>query len=93
MQAHVCIQQTALDLLEAGYEVHIIGDATSSQRPKDRSFGLKRANDSGAFLTTSESVMFSLAQDAMHPKFKAISGLLKEHNKFANQLHYPSLQS
>eukprot|EP01138_Halocafeteria_seosinensis_P005594 gb/GECG01005717.1/.p1 GENE.gb/GECG01005717.1/~~gb/GECG01005717.1/.p1 ORF type:complete len:292 (+),score=21.19 gb/GECG01005717.1/:1-876(+) len=87
IEAHVCVQQTALDLLENGYEVHIVADATSSQRPKDRTYGLKRAAASGAFLTTSESIMFSLARDALHPKFKDISGLLKEHNKFPNELH------
>lgn len=84
IEAHVCVQQTALDLLEQGYDVHLIVDGVSSQRPHDRAVALRRLEQSGAFITTSESAIFMLTQSADHAKFKAISGLVKEHAKSEN---------
>lgn len=78
IEAHVCVLQTTLDLLEQGYEVHLVVDAVSSQKLLDRGVGLQRAVQSGAFLTSQEMVMFQLAGDAKHPGFKEISGLAKE---------------
>lgn len=62
IEAHVCVLQTTLDLIESGYEVHIITDAVSSQRVGDRTAGLARAAQSGAFLVTSEMALFQLMQ-------------------------------
>jgi nicotinamidase-related amidase len=78
IEAHVCMLQTTLDLLESGYEVHIVVDAASSQRTTDRAAGLHRAAQSGAFLVTSEMALFQLMQDATAPKFKEISKLVQE---------------
>eukprot|EP00798_Chlamydomonas_sp_ICE-L_P028733 gene28733-31910_t len=78
IETHVCVQQTALDLLEKGFEVHVLVDGVSSQRAHDRAVGIQRMAQSGAFLTTSESVMFQLVQNAKHKDFKAISALVKE---------------
>ena len=78
IEAHVCVLQTALDLLDKGYEVHVVVDGVSSQRPADRAVGLSRMAQSGAFLTTSEMVLFQLLKDATHPDFKEISALVKE---------------
>ena len=80
IEAHVCVQQTVLDLLDQGKEVHVITDAVSSQREHDRQGGLDRMQTAGAVLTTSESMLFDLLRDAKHPNFKACSGLLKTHN-------------
>eukprot|EP00878_Enallax_costatus_P024792 GHUV01026481.1.p1 GENE.GHUV01026481.1~~GHUV01026481.1.p1 ORF type:complete len:166 (+),score=44.81 GHUV01026481.1:286-783(+) len=52
IEAHVCVLQTTLDLIEHGYEVHVVVDGVSSQRHPDRSAGLHRAAQSGAFLVT-----------------------------------------
>lgn len=56
LEAHVCVQQTTLDLLEMGYGVHLCVDAISSQQPTDRAAGLTRVDRAGAFITTTESV-------------------------------------
>lgn len=85
IEAHVCVQQTALDLLELGHDVHIIADACSSQRSYDREIALKRMADAGAYVTTSQSVIFMLMQGAKHPKFKDISKLVVENMKLENE--------
>mmetsp|Transcript_4364 Transcript_4364/g.10794 ORF Transcript_4364/g.10794 Transcript_4364/m.10794 type:complete len:197 (+) Transcript_4364:78-668(+) len=78
IEAHVCVQQTALDLLENGMDVHIVADGTSSSRDFERLIAFERMKKSGAYLTTSESVLFELMGDAQHPSFKAIQALVKE---------------
>lgn len=78
LEAHVCVQQTTLDLLDMGYNVHLCVDAISSQSTTDRACGLHRAAGAGAFLTTTESVMMELIRSKDHPNFKAISTTLKE---------------
>lgn len=78
IEAHVCVQQTAIDLLEAGYEVHVVADSTSSRSMTDRMLALDRIRQSGAFITTSESVLFMLLQDAKHPKFREVQKLIIE---------------
>jgi len=77
LEAHVCVQQTTLDLLEAGKGVHLCVDAVSSQRTVDRTCGLRRAERAGALLTTTESVLMELIRGKDHPSFKAISANLK----------------
>jgi nicotinamidase-related amidase len=74
----VCVLQTALDLLAAGHDVHLLTDGISSRRLADRDGGLARAAAAGAHLSTSEMAMFELAGGAEHPAFRAISALAKE---------------
>lgn len=81
IEAHVCVQQTTLELLENGYEVHLVADGISSQREHDRTVALQRMMQSGAFVTTSESIAFELAKDAKHPQFKSLIPLFKEQKK------------
>eukprot|EP00126_Sphaerothecum_destruens_P002650 Sdes_comp16085_c0_seq1m5289 len=78
IEAHVCIQQTAFDLLENGFQVHVVADAVSSRSMVDRKFALQRMRDSGCFITTSESLIFMLLKDAKHPQFKEVIPLVKE---------------
>lgn len=87
IEAHVCVQQTCLDMLELGYDVHVIADATSSQTPYDREIAFQRMSQSGAFLTTSQSIVFMLTKNADHPKFKAISKLTVDHMKLPNEFN------
>ncbi|KAF8821938.1 putative Isochorismatase domain-containing protein 1 [Cardiosporidium cionae] len=90
IETHVCIQQTALDLLENNFDVHLLVDGTSSQsifefllaltllcRPLDRSVAIRRLESSGALLTTSETVLFELLGHSKHTHFKEISKLLR----------------
>ncbi|WIA09225.1 hypothetical protein OEZ85_008635 [Tetradesmus obliquus] len=72
------VSQTTLDLIESGYEVHILVDGVSSQRVHDRAIGLHRATQSGAFLVSSEMALFQLMEDAKADRFKEISKLVQE---------------
>lgn len=87
IEAHVCVQQTALDLLERGHEVHIIADGISSQQSYDREIALQRMVNSGAYLTTAQSAVFMLMQSADHPNFKAVSKLVVDHMKLPNEFN------
>lgn len=78
IEAHVCVQQTALDLLESGLDVHVVVDACSSRSMIDRMYALDRMRDSGAFLTTSESVILGLAGGSSHPMFKQLQKIIWE---------------
>ena len=87
IEAHVCVLQTALDLLEAGKDVHIIVDGVTSQQPIDREVALQRLSQAGAFLTTAQSCAFMLMQSADHANFKTVSKLTVEHMKLENQFN------
>lgn len=87
IEAHVCVQQTCLDLLEDGKEVHIIADSVSSQQPYDRELALNRMSQAGAFLTTAQSAAFMLMQSAEHANFRAVSKLTVEHMKLPNEFN------
>lgn len=77
IEAHVCVYQTAVDLLEQGYEVQLVADAVSSRTPENRQLGLDRMKAAGASLTSTEMALFELLRVAEGPKFKAISKLVK----------------
>ena len=78
IEAHVYVQQTAVDFLEKGYDVHVIGDSTSSQTMADRMIAFEQIRQSGGFITTSESVLFSLLKDAKNKKFREVQKLVLE---------------
>ncbi|KRX68721.1 Isochorismatase domain-containing protein 2, mitochondrial [Trichinella nativa] len=73
IEAHVCIYQTAIDLLEKNFNVHLVVDATSSRNRVDRQ--LERL---GALLTTNECVLLGLVQDAGKPQFRAVQKLIMD---------------
>ncbi|KAL7537174.1 hypothetical protein ACHAXR_007643 [Thalassiosira sp. AJA248-18] len=87
IEAHVCLQQTALDLLEQGHDVHIIADGVSSQQSYDREVALRRMESCGAWLTTAQSAAFMLLGSAEHPNFKAVSKLVKDHMALKNEFN------
>jgi isochorismate hydrolase len=78
IETHVCVLQTTLDLLERGYEVHLLTDGLSSCRAHDRTVALNRMAQAGALLSTSEMSLFQLMGDAKNSNFKAVSALIKE---------------
>lgn len=77
IEAHVCVQQTALDCLDMGMDVHVVADGVSSQRVEDRIFALKRMRAAGAQITTVESVIFELMKTKDAPCFKEMTSILK----------------
>ena len=85
IEAHVCLQQTVLDLLETGNDVHVIADGVSSQRGYDREVALRRMEGEGARVTTAQSAAFSLLGSAEHGEFRTVSGLVKEHMALRNE--------
>lgn len=87
IETHVCVQQTCLDLLEQGKDVHIIVDGVSSQQALDRQVALQRMQAAGAYLTTAQSAAYMLMQSADHPNFKAVSKLTVEHMKQPNEFN------
>jgi len=94
IEAHVCVQQTALELLEAGVVVHVVADAVSSQRPSDRATALRMLADAGAMVTSTEAAMLGLVGGADHPKFKDVSKRLIDHNKaWGEGSHWAGLHS
>jgi hypothetical protein len=77
-EAHVCVLQTALDLLAAGFKVAYVGDCAGSRKLNDKKFALKRAAFEGAALTTYEAVLMELLAGSGHPSFRAVSSLIKQ---------------
>ncbi|KAN0040592.1 hypothetical protein ACTA71_008929 [Dictyostelium dimigraforme] len=76
LESHVCVLQTALDLLENGYEVHVINDAVASVESNELKSSLKRMKQSGVFLTSTESIIYQFLQSDDHPNFKNIDQLI-----------------
>ena len=76
IEAHVCVMQTALDLLERGIEVHVVADAVGSRHGQDREVGLHRLDRAGATLTTVEAALLELCERAGTPEFKAVQKVI-----------------
>ena len=77
MESHVCVLQTVLDLLAAGYQTFVVADAIAGRRDLDHQFALERMANSGATLTTAEAVLFEWCESAAAPEFKQLSALVK----------------
>ncbi len=77
IESHVCVLQTAHDLLERGLAVHVVCDAVTSRTEANRDIGLNRMAASGAVLTSVETALFELLGGAGTDEFKAIQSLIK----------------
>lgn len=78
VEAHICVQQTAYDLLAAGLRVYVATDAVGSRRSHDFEIALRRMESAGVVLTTTEAALFEWCAVAGTPEFKQISKLAKE---------------
>ncbi len=78
IEAHVCVLQTVMDLLSAGFRVFVAVDAVGSRNEIDCRVALARMESSGATLTTCESALFEWCVDSAAPQFKQLSQLIKE---------------
>jgi len=77
IESHVCVLQTALDLLANGFQVHVPRDAVSSRKSIDYETALQRMSHAGVVITTVEAVLFELMEKAGTPEFKEVSRLIK----------------
>lgn len=77
IETHVCVAQTALDLMASGFEIYIAVDAVGARKSVDHQVGLRRLEASGCTLTTTEAAMFEWCVKAGSDKFKQISKLVK----------------
>lgn len=77
VEAHVCLLQTALDLVEDEFDVCVVTDACSSRTERNRDAAFDRLAGAGVELVTTEMVAFEWLRSAEHPQFKAVQALIK----------------
>jgi nicotinamidase-related amidase len=77
LETHICVNQTAHDLLANGFEVHLLTDAVGSRYSQDRDAGFSKMLASGAVPASVEMSLFELMRDARHEQFKEIQNLIK----------------
>ena len=77
VESHICISQTALGLLAASYQVHVVADAVSSRSEENWRGGLDRMRQSGALITSIEGALYELLNEAGTSDFKAILEIVK----------------
>lgn len=78
MEAHVCVAQTALDLIYRGHDVHVPVDAVCSRHEIDWEYGIRKIERAGGVLTTTETAIFELLGKADTDVFRAVSRLIKQ---------------
>jgi len=77
MEAHVCVLQTVIELLDAGYTVHLVKDAVMSRRKENWQVGVEGARAAGAVVTSTEAALFQLLKVAGSESFKKLSKLVR----------------
>ncbi|KAM0334124.1 hypothetical protein ACHAQA_001144 [Verticillium albo-atrum] len=78
IESHICVTQTAIDLIAAGHRVYVCADGVSSCNKEEIGIALARLRVEGATVTTSESVIYELMGDARAEEFRGIVGVVKE---------------
>lgn len=78
MEAHVCVYQTVIGLLEEGYHVHLVRDAICSRNKTDYLAAIANAAQAGALVTTAETVLFQMLKESSNVQFKGVSKLVKD---------------
>jgi nicotinamidase-related amidase len=77
IESHVCVYQTAVDLIEQDYEVEVIADAVSSRTLVNKDIGIDKIAAEGAQITSVETCLFEILKTAEHPHFRQIAKLIK----------------
>ncbi|MBI1858578.1 MAG: isochorismatase family protein [Candidatus Melainabacteria bacterium] len=77
IEAHVCVQQTTLDLLWHGFQVHVISDAITSRVLHNKGIGIEKMRSAGAIISSVETVLFEMAYEAGNEEFKKLQQLFK----------------
>ena len=77
IEAHICVYQTAVDLVDLRYEVQVVADAVSSRNMENKEIGLQKMRDAGVSLTSVETALFEILKVAEGAQFKEILKILK----------------
>jgi len=77
IETHICVYQTAVELIGFGYELHVAADAVSSRTPGNRQIGLRKMERAGAHVTSVETALFELQRVAEGPAFKELLKIVK----------------
>ena len=77
LETHICVNQTAHDLLDRGFQVHLLTDAVASRFTADKQAGLAKMQMSGVIASSVEMALFELMRDSTHEQFKEIQNLIK----------------
>ncbi len=77
IESHVCVLQTAIDLMENGYSTVVVSDCVSSRKQSDKDTAFDRLASEGVVFTSYEAILFEMVGSADDPNFKAISKLVK----------------
>lgn len=77
LETHICVSQTAHDLLERDFQVHVLSDCVTSRFEYNRLAGLSKMRRSGVIESSIEMALFELMRDAKHEKFKEIQALIR----------------
>ena len=77
LEAHVCVNQTAHDLLERGFQVHLLTDCVCSRFEVNKTAGMEKMFTNGVVPSSIEMALFELMRDAKHEHFKEIQALIK----------------
>jgi nicotinamidase-related amidase len=77
IEAHVCVYQTAMDLMEGGLDITVVADAVSSRAEQNKQIALTRLSAEGARISSTEMALFELLKTAKHPQFRQIARLVK----------------
>ncbi len=76
-EAHVCVLQTVLGLLDGGRRVYVVRDAIGARRAESKEAAIRRMERHGADIVTTEMVVFEWLETAEHPRFRAAAALIK----------------
>ena len=78
IETHICVLQTALDLLAEGLRPYVVAEAVAARGGREHEVAIDQMRDAGAVITTGESILFQWLETAAHEQFKVVSGLVKK---------------
>jgi nicotinamidase-related amidase len=77
IESHICVEQTTLDVMYAGFEVHVISDAISSRTMENKKIGIEKMRQFGAIISSTEMAMYEIMERADTKEFKEVLKLVK----------------
>ena len=77
IETHICVLQTIYDILNKGFDIFLVENASGSRNDKDKEIAIERLRKAGCEIVTTEMVIFELLKSSRHPKFKEIQALIK----------------